>query len=138
MSDSEYCRDAIDRFLDRSWMLDRTPLPTLTGNRVALHALDTWLQRHRVVTLTDATASDVRALLRSAQWDAISRRFEALLGLVTRFYRSLQDSSFRADDPIETLIDQELAASVSRRKSSRAADSPKPRRKFHFSRSPVI
>jgi len=138
MSDSQYCRDAIERFLDRSWMIERTPLPSLTSHRVALNALDLWLQRHRVVTLTSASASDIRAMLDSRHWDAVSRQFEALLGLVTRFYRSLQDCKFRLDDPIETLIGQELLLAARKREARRPPQIRKSRRKFHFSHLPVI
>src|SRR4051812_32381558 len=84
-------RDAIERFLDRSWLLERTALPTMQGNRLALCRLDDWLQRHRRATLDSASAADVRALFRSSHWDAVSRRCESLLGLTTRFYESLKD-----------------------------------------------
>ena len=138
MSDHDYCSDAIERFLDRSWMLERTPLPALTSHRVALNALNLWMQRHRVVTLTSASASDIRAMLDSRHWDAVSRQFEALLGLVTRFYRNLLDSKFREDDPIETLIGQELVLAARKREAARPVRVRKLRRKFHFSRMPVI
>jgi site-specific recombinase XerD len=132
------CRDAIERFLDRSWIDEGTPLEALNGHRFALSVLDDWLQRHRVVTLTSASAADVRALLDSKYWDSVSRRCESLLGLITRFYYSLRDCKFRPDDPIETLIDQELAAAAAKRKAVRSARSDKPRHKLHFSGSPVM
>jgi site-specific recombinase XerD len=138
MSDADNCRDAIERFLDRSWMMDRTPLPAVAGHRVALNALNVWMQRHRETTLTGATALDIRAMLDSRHWDSVSRQFEALLGLVTRFYRGLLDSKSRADDPIETLIGLELTAAARKREAVRLAPSRKPRRKFHFSGSPVV
>lgn len=132
------CRDAIERFLDRSWLLDRTPLQTIHGHRAALGVLDNWLQRHRVVTLTAASPADVRALLNSRHWDAVSRQCEALLGLITRFYQSLKDCKFRPDDPVEMLIDQELAAEISKRKAARPASRAKSARKLLFSRAPSI
>ena len=137
MSDTEYCSEAIERFLDRSWMMDHTPLPALTNHRVALNALNLWMQRNRVVTLTSASASDIRAMLDSRHWDAVSRQFEALLGLVTRFYRGLVDCNFRPDDPIETLIGQELVLAARKREAARPPKIRKLRRKFHFSRMPV-
>ena len=133
----EGCRDAIERFLDRNWILEGTQLSSLNGQRFALSVLDDWLQRHREVTLTIATAADVRALLNSKYWDSVSRRCESLLGLITRFYCSLRDCKFRPDDPIETLIDQELAAAAAKRKSVRATRSHKAE-PMHFSRSPVM
>ena len=133
-----FCRDAIERFLDRSWILDRTPLQALHGHRAALNVLDDWLQRNRVVTLTAASSSDVRALLNSRHWDAVSRRCEALLGLITRFYQSLKDCKHRLDDPIEMLIDQELAAQARKRKAARPALRERPGRKYLFTRAPSI
>jgi len=138
MSDAEDCRDAIERFLDRSWLLDRTPAPALTGHRVALNALNIWMQRHREVTLTSASALDIRAMLDSRHWDTVSRQFEALLGLVTRFYRGLLDCKSRPDDPIETLIGLELTAAARKREALRPTPPRKLRRKFHFSGSPVM
>jgi len=138
MSDAETCRDAIERFLDRSWMMERTPLTTLNGHRTALNALDVWLQRHRAVALISASASDVRALFESRHWDALTRQFEALLGLVTRFYESLQECKFRSDDPIETMINQQLSLAASTLNAARPARDAKPRRGFHFSGSPVL
>lgn len=134
----ETCRDAIERFLDRSWILDRTTPQALTGHRFALTALDDWMQRHRVVPLTAASPSDLRAMLNSRHWDSVSRRCEALLGLITRFYQSLHVCKFRSDDPIETLIDLELAAAARKRAAARPAPSRKPPRKLLFSRSPVL
>ncbi len=132
------CRDAIDRFLDRSWMLDRTPMQAINGHRFALQVLDDWMQRYRVVTLTAASATDIRALLDSRHWDAVSRRCEALLGLVTRFYQSLKDCKFRSDDPVETLIDQELAAAAKKRDAGKPARRGKSSRNLIFRRSPVL
>jgi len=137
MSDAENCRDAIERFLDRSWTLERTPLPALNSHRVALNALDTWLQRHRVVSLSAASPADIHALLDSRHWDAVSRQIESLLGLITRFYQSLRDCKFRPDDPIETMIDQQLRLAASKRNAARPARNHKQVRKIHFSRSPV-
>ena len=132
------CRDAIERFLDRSWMLERVPLPAIEGNRHALTLLDDWMRRHRVVPLIDAGARDVRALLRSKFWDIVSRRYEALLGLVTRFYQSLRDNRFRADDPVETLIDEELAAAASHRKAARRPSRQSAGGKPLLRRGPVL
>ena len=133
-----FCRDAIERFLDRSWMLDRTPVHALYGHRAALGVLDNWMLRHRVVALTEASSADVRALLNSRDWDVVSRQCEALLGLITRFYQSLKDCKFRPDDPVETLIDQELAAEASKRKAARPSPRAKSGRKLLFSRAPSI
>jgi site-specific recombinase XerD len=132
------CRDAIERFLDRSWLLEPTTLQALNGHRFALSVLDDWLQRHRVVTLTSATAADVRALLNSKYWDSVSRRCESLLGLITRFYFNLRDSKVRPDDPIETLIDQEIVAAAERRKAVRSARSNRPGRRLHFSTTSAV
>lgn len=137
MSDT-VSHDAIERFLDRSWILDRTPSLALHSHRSALNLLDNWLLRHRVVTLTAASPADVRALFDSRCWDVVSRRCEALLGLVTRFYQSLLDSKFRPDDPIEMLIDQELATAASKRESPRPAHTAIPERTAIFTRAPVI
>jgi site-specific recombinase XerD len=138
MSDAAYCRDAIERFLDRSWMMDRTPMAAMAGHRVALNALNVWMQRHRETTLTRASAVDIRAMLDSRHWDAVSRQFEASLGLVTRFYRGLLDCKARPDDPIETLIGLELTAAARKREAVRASRPRKLHRKFHCSGSPVI
>lgn len=119
ISNKEMCRDAIERFLDRSCILDRVTLQALYGNRYALTMLDDWLQRHRAKTLPQASANDVRELFRSSYWDAVSRRCESLLGLITCFYASLRDCKFRSDDPIQTLIEQELAAAASQRAAAR-------------------
>jgi site-specific recombinase XerD len=132
------CSDAIERFLDRSWMVDRTPLPVVDGHRLALNELDGWLLHRRRVRLTSASASDVRALLDSTHWDALSRRFEALLGLVTRFYRDLQECKFRPDDPIEMLVRQELAAAATRIAVVQATKGAKPGRKPIPNRPRVI
>jgi site-specific recombinase XerD len=123
------CSDAIERYLDRSWMLDRTPLPVVDGHRLALNELDSWLLHRRRVRLTSASASDVRALLNSTHWDALSRRCEALLGLVTRFYRDLQNCKFRPDDPVETLIGQELTAAATSIEAVLPSRGAKPGRK---------
>lgn len=118
-SDRHLSRDAIERFLDRSWMLEQTPVQAVKGHRFALGVLDDWLHSNRVSTLTTASASDLRALLNSRQWDAVSRRCEALLGLITRFYHSLQETHFRGDDPVATLIDQELELAARKREDKR-------------------
>ena len=110
-----FSRDAIERFLDRSWMLERVAAPALNGHRSALDLLDDWMLRQRTATLTTASASDVRALLSSSYWDTVSRQCESPLGLLTRFYQSLQDCKVRVDDPVETLIDRELAAAARKR-----------------------
>ncbi|HEY6125354.1 MAG TPA: hypothetical protein VIV63_11945 [Steroidobacteraceae bacterium] len=115
INDRSLSRDVIERFLDRSWMLDRTPLPALNGYRFALNLLDDWLTRHRVATLTNASASDVRALLKSKTWDVVSCRCDSLLGLVTRFYQSLQMSSLRDDDPWDTMIVEQIAHAARKR-----------------------
>src|SRR5262245_43620198 len=99
-SSREHCRDVIDRFLDRYWLEDRTPIATISRHRFALNNLDSWMQRHRVVTLTFATARDVRALLNSSHWDAVACGCESLLSLVAAFFKNLQDTKFRNDDPI--------------------------------------
>jgi site-specific recombinase XerD len=134
----DHCRETIERFLDRSWMLDRVALRTLRGNRFALLRLDDWLQRHRVVTLADVTAQDLRALLRSEHWDAVSRRCESLLGLVTRFFQSLRDHQVRPDDPVETLIDQELLAAANQRATARESRRDGNSHRLVFSRTPVL
>jgi site-specific recombinase XerD len=129
------CRDAIERYLDRSWLLDHTPVEVMNGHHFALSLLDKWLQRHRVVTLTTASANDVRAMFRSSPWDDVSRHCEALLGLVTGFYQSLRECKFRPDDPVETLINQELLAAACESRVSRPF---RPEvRAVEFSRSPV-
>lgn len=107
--DRAFSRDAIERFLDRGWILERIPLHVADGHRSALGRLDDWMLKNRVATLTTASSSDIRALLNSSCWDKVSRGCDSLLGLITRFYHSLQECKFRADDPVETLIDQELA-----------------------------
>lgn len=137
-SNREICRDAIERFLDRSCILDRVTLQAMHGNRFALNLLDDWLQRHRVVTLTSAGAKDVRALLNSSHWDTVSRRCESLLGLITRFYQSLRECKFRADDPVETLIDQELLAAASQRNVARLKQRDRASHNMLFSRTPVL
>ncbi len=134
-SNKEMCRDAIERFLDRSCILDRVTLQAMYGNRYALNMLDDWLQRHRVVSLTQASAHDVRALFRSTHWDAVSRRCESLLGLITRFYASLRECKFRSDDPIQTLIEQELAAAASQRTAARIKQRDRQNQSLVFSRS---
>lgn len=130
------CRDAIERFLDRSWLLERLSLQTTHGHRFALNLLDHWMQQHRAVTLTGATAADLRALFQSPHWDDMSRRCEALLGLITRFYQNLRDSKFRCDDPIETLIEQEISLAASARHGNRKPRMDQ-RRPLLFSGSPA-
>jgi site-specific recombinase XerD len=130
------CRDAIERFLERSWLLERLSLQAMNGHRFALTLLDQWLQKHRIVTLSGASVRDVRAMLRSPHWDEMSRRCEALLGVVTRFYQSLRDCKFRCDDPIETLIEQEISAAARSRHASRPRRVERSRH-LVFSRSPV-
>src|SRR5262245_35350326 len=107
-------RDAIERFLDRSWLAERTSFAAIESHRIALNNLDFWMQRHRVVPLTAATAKDVRALLDSSHWEAVSYGCESLLSLVASFFQSLQNTRFRSDDPIVTIIDQEMAAAAKR------------------------
>lgn len=114
-SDRLYSRDVIERYLERSWVAGRIPARALDGYRIALIRLDEWLQRHRGVTLSTAAAPEVRALLDSSQWLEVAHDCSALLGLLTEFYQSLQDCRFRKDDPIETLIDQELFAAAIKR-----------------------
>jgi site-specific recombinase XerD len=113
-------RDAIERFLDRNWMMEHTSIPTLSRQRFALVNLDFWMQRRRRVSLTTATARDVRALLDSSHWDAVSLGCESLLSLVTALFQNLQETRFRSDDPIITIIDQEIAAAA-KHASSRPA-----------------
>jgi len=130
----EDCRDAIERFLDRSWVLERTSVTTLSKHRIALGKLDFWMQRHREVPLAAATAKDMRALLDSSHWDACSYGCESLLKLVTSFFQSLQETRYRADDPIVTIIDQEMAAAAKRAFSRPArVESRRPRMPFHLS-----
>lgn len=138
ISNREMCRDAIDRFLDRSCILDRVTLQAMYGNRYALTMLDDWLQRHRAMTLPQASANDVRELFRSPYWDAVSRRCESLLGLITCFYASLRDCKFRPDDPIQTLIEQELAAAASQRAAARLKRRDRPKHTLLFSRSSAL
>ena len=114
-SDRLYSRDVIERYLDRAWTLERAPLHVLAVYRSALNRLDDWMQRHRAATLTTASATDVRALLDSAQWNDVAHGCDALLGLVTGFFQTLQDCKFRSDDPVETLVDQELFAAAIKR-----------------------
>lgn len=129
--------DAIERFLDRSWLLERTPVANLSRQRIALNNLDFWLQRHRKVSLAAATAKDMRFLLDSSHWDAVSSGCESLLKLVTSFFQSLQETQFRGDDPIVTIIDQEMAAAAKRAYARPTrSDIRRPRLSFHF--SPVI
>jgi site-specific recombinase XerD len=130
-------RDTIERFLDRSWILERTPVASLSKHRITLGKLDFWMQRHRKIPLTDATARDMRALLDSSHWDAISYGSESLLKLVTSFFQSLQETRYRADDPIVTIIDQEMAAAA-KRAFSRPARVEKRRPRLSFSFSTVI
>jgi site-specific recombinase XerD len=130
VNDRAFSRDAIERFLDRGWILDHTPVHALKGHRFALGQLDDWLQKNRVATLTTASTSDLRALLDSAYWDRVSRCCESLLGLVTRFYRSLMEWKFRPDDPVERLIEEELAAAARKRSESRPSR-PVQRRRGH-------
>jgi site-specific recombinase XerD len=137
MVNREDCSDTIERFLDRSWMLDGISLAAIGANRLALQRLDAWLQRHRVVALTEASAPDLRALLRSGHWDVVSRRCESLLGLLTRFFQSLHECKVRADDPVETLIDQELLASARPRGDTRVARHGRGHR-WAFSGTPVL
>jgi site-specific recombinase XerD len=134
----ENCRIAIERFLDRSWVLDGTPLQTLDDHRFALNVLDEWLQFNRAVTLSTASASDVWALLNSTYWEAVARRCEPLMSLVTRFYRSLQDCKVRPDDPIGTVVSQELAAAVIARDAAQPIRRVKPGRMPHFSGWPIV
>lgn len=130
----EVCRDAIERFLDRSWILERTSVTSLSKNRIVLGKLDFWMQRHREVPLSAATAKDVRALLNSTHWDACSYGCESLLKLVTSFFQSLQETRYRADDPIVTIIDQEMAAAAKRAFPRPArVESRRPRMSFHLS-----
>jgi site-specific recombinase XerD len=131
VNDRAFSRDAIERFLDRGWILDRTPAHALNGHRFALGLLDDWLQKNRVATLTTASSADIRALLNSTYWDKVSRCSESLLGLVTRFYRSLLEDKFRTDDPVERLIEEELASAARKRAVTRTSA---PRR----SRKPML
>jgi site-specific recombinase XerD len=133
----EDCTDTIERFLDRSWMLDGASMAAIKANRLALQRLDGWLQKHRVVALSEANAPDLRALLRSEHWDAVSRRCESLLGLVTRFFQSLRECKLRADDPVETLIDQELLVSASQRSDARVSRRDGPGHRWAFSGTPA-
>lgn len=121
MNDLSLSQDAIERFLDRSWMLGRIPGQAVKGHRTTLEVLDHWLRIHRVSTLTTASTADVRALLRSPQWVALARGCETLLGLVTRFYQSLRECQVRGDDPVERLVEQELAAAALKRYAKRPA-----------------
>ena len=134
----EICRDAIERFLDRSCVLDRVTLQAMYGNRYALTMLDDWLQRHRAMTLTQASANDVRELFRSSHWDTVSRCCESLLGLITRFYASLRECKFRSDDPIEKLIEEELAAAASQRTAARLRRRERQNQPLVLSGTPVL
>lgn len=131
-----YCRDTIERFLDHSWVIDRTPLQTLHGYRTALGILDDWMQRYRVVTLIAASPSDVRALLKSRRWDVVSGHCESLVGLISRFYQSLKDCKCRPDDPIEALINEKHEAPVRKRKAVRPESRGKSGIQLHFNRAP--
>lgn len=135
-SSRENCRDAIDRFLDRSWLLEKVPVETLSRHRLALNNLDFWLQRHRAISLSLASAKDVRELLNSDYWDAVSYGCESLVSLVASFFKSLQETRFRFDDPIVTLIDQEMAAAA-KHSPSRPSRSPRRGARVDFSMSPV-
>lgn len=110
ISERRHSREAIERHLDRAWMDGRIPVNVLRDHRAALTRLDEWLQRDAGTTLATASAAAVRMLLDSTKWQDVSRDCESLLGLVAGFYHGLQESKFRPDDPIETLIDQELYA----------------------------
>jgi site-specific recombinase XerD len=115
ISDRHYSRDVIERYLDRTWVFGHAPVQALAEYRSALNRLDDWMQRHRVATLATASPTDVRALLDSGHWTDVARGCDALPGLVAGFYQTLQDGKFRSDDPIETLIDQELFAAAIKR-----------------------
>jgi|SRR5688572_3883780 site-specific recombinase XerD len=131
MNDLCLSQDAIERFLDRSWMLGRIPAQAVKGHRSTLESLDAWLRTHRVSTLCTASTSDVRALLQSRQWNTVSRGCETLLGLVTRFYHSLRECHFRGDDPVQMLIEQELAAAALRRDAARPTGAQRVRKLTH-------
>ena len=135
-SSRENCRDAIDRFLDRSWLLEKIPVDTLSRHRLALNNLDFWLQRHRAISLSFASAKDVRELLNSDYWDAVSYGCESLVSLVASFFKSLQETRFRFDDPIVTLIDQEMAAAA-KHSPSRPSRTFRRGTRVDFSLSPV-
>jgi len=135
-SSRENCRDAIDRFLDRSWLLEKTPVETLSRQRLALNNLDYWLQRHRAISLTFASSKDVRALLNSDYWDAVSYGCDSLVSLLASFFKSLQETRFRFDDPIVTLIDQEMAAAA-KHSPSRPSRAAKRGPRMDYSLSPV-
>lgn len=131
------CQEAIERFLDRSWVQEPTPVAALSKHRTALNHLDFWMRRHRKASLVAATAKDVRALLNSSHWDAVSIGCESLLKLVASFFQSLQETRFRADDPIVTIIDQEMAAAAKRAYARPArSETRRPGLSLHF--SPVI
>ena len=115
------CRNEIERFLDRSWYAERISRPALRDHRFALTLLDTWLQKNRRATLISASAMDLRELLNSRQWQAVSLQCEGLLTLVTRLFQDLRNSKCRPDDPMETLVDQELSATVRRKETVRPA-----------------
>lgn len=132
----EDCRDAIERFLDRNWMAEHTSITALAKHRFALLNLDFWMLRRRKVALAAASARDVRALLDSSHWDAVSYGSESLLSLVAAFFQSLQETRFRSDDPIVTIIDQEMAAAA-KRSFSRPARSENRHARFDFHLSPV-
>jgi hypothetical protein len=89
------------------------------------------MQRHPVVPLTAATAKDVRALLDSSHWEAVSYGCDSLLSLVASFFQSLQNTRFRNDDPIVTIIDQEISAAAKR--ASRRPEKRRPRMDFRLS-----
>jgi len=135
--DREFCRDVIERFLDRSWLNDGTPIGALTKHRIALNNLDAWLRKHRVVALTGASAQDVRALLNSPHWDAVALGCECLVSLVATFFQSLQETRFRSDDPIMTLIDQEMAVAA-KRAFGRPAPRESRRARMGFHLSPAL
>ena len=132
----ENCRDPIERFLDRNWMTEHTSITSLSKHRFALINLDFWMQRRRKVPLAAATAKDVRALLDSDHWDAVSYGCESLLSLVAAFFQSLQETRFRSDDPIVTIIDQEMSAAA-KRAFSRPARTERRRAAMGFQLSAV-
>ena len=112
ISERRHSREAIERHLDRTWMDGRIPVNVLRDYRAALTRLDEWMQREAGATLATASAAAVRVLLDSTKWQEVSCDCKSLLGLVAGFYHGLQECKFRPDDPIETLVDQELYAAA--------------------------
>lgn len=97
-------RDLIERFIEVACLQHSLPRSARRGHRGDLVAFDAWMRTHRGRTLVSARGSDLRGFLASRIEAGIEMRLAArVVDSLQHFFKYLQDSGSRSDNPARRL-----------------------------------